>query len=180
MRPYVGSLAIMGSSAIVGVFVSLSIPLVTKAVIDGPIADHEYSPILPLGLLALALGVIEAALVLVRRWVQARAVLGFETAVRDDLYQHMQALPMEFHGRWQSGQLLSRVTADLSALRRFMGFGLLFLIINILQLTVVTILLLRLYEPLGLVVAISAVPIIALSKRFETQYVVVASPRSAG
>ncbi len=173
MRPYVGSLAIMGSSAIVGVFVSLSIPLVTKAVIDGPIADHEYSPILPLGLLALALGVVEAALVLVRRWVQARAVLGFETAVRDDLYQHMQALPMEFHGRWQSGQLLSRVTADLSALRRFMGFGLLFLIINILQLTVVTILLLRLYEPLGLVVAVSAVPIILLSKRFETQYVVV-------
>ena len=173
MRPYLWALGIMGSSAVLGVFVSLSIPLVTKAIIDGPIADHEYGPILPLGLLALALGVLEAALILIRRWVQARAVLGFETAVRDDLYKHMQALPMEFHGRWQSGQLLSRVTADLSALRRFMGFGLLFLIINIIQLTVVTVLLLRLYWPLGVVVAVSAVPIIALSKRFETRYVVV-------
>ena len=173
MRPYLWALGIMGGSALLGVFVSLSIPLVAKAMIDGPIADHEYGPILPLGLLTLALGVVEAGLILIRRWVQARAVLGFETAVRDDLYKHMQALPMEFHGRWQSGQLLSRVTADLSALRRFMGFGLLFLMINILQLTVVTVLLLRLYWPLGVVVAVSAVPIIALSKRFETQYVVV-------
>ena len=80
---------------------------------------------------------------------------------------------MEFHGRWQSGQLLSRVTIDLSAIRRFMGFGLLFLFINILQLTVVTLVLLHMYWPLGLVVAVSAVPIIWLSKRFESRYVVV-------
>ncbi|MBA3309055.1 MAG: ABC transporter ATP-binding protein, partial [Nocardioidaceae bacterium] len=163
----------MGSSALVGVFVSLSIPLVTKAVIDGPIADHDVGPILPLGLLALVLGVLEAALVFIRRWVQARAVLGFETAVRNGLYRHLQALPMEFHGRWQSGQLLSRVTVDLGSIRRFMGFGLLFLMINILQLVVVTLLLLKMYWPLGLVVAFSAIPIIMLSKSFETKYTVV-------
>jgi ATP-binding cassette subfamily B protein len=173
LRPYIGSLVIMGTTAVVGVFVSLSIPLVTKAVIDGPIADGDTSGILPLGLLALALGVTEAALVLVRRWVQARAVLGFETEVRNDLYLHMQRLPMEFHSRWQTGQLLSRVTVDLSAIRRFMGFGLLFLVINIIQLVVVTATLLHMYWPLGLVVAFSAVPIIWLSKRFEERYVVV-------
>jgi ATP-binding cassette subfamily B protein len=173
MRPYWGALALMGASAVTGVFVSMSIPLVTKAMIDGPISDHRSGAILPLGILAMALGLAEAGLILVRRWVQARAVLGFETHVRNDLYRHMQALPMEFHGRWQSGQLLSRVTTDLSALRRFMGFGLLFLIINILQLTVVTLVLLHLYWPLGVVVAVSAVPIIWLSKRFETRYVVV-------
>lgn len=173
MRPYVGALALMGGVAFVGVFVSLSIPLVTKEMIDGPITDHKSGPILPLGLLALALGVVEAGLILIRRWVQARAVLGFETAVRDDLYRHMQALPMEFHGRWQSGQLLSRITMDLSALRRFMGFGMLFLVINIIQLVLVTLLLLKLFWPLGLVVALSAVPIIVLSKRFESRYVVV-------
>ena len=85
-----------------------------------------------------ALGIVEAALILVRRWVQAGAVLGFETSVRNDLYRHMQELPMEFHSRWQSGQLLSRITMDLSSIRRFMGFGLLFLFINIIQLTLVT------------------------------------------
>ncbi len=173
LKPYWRALLVMGSTAVVGVFVSLAIPLVTKGLIDGPITDGDIGGIWPLGLLGLFLGITEAALILIRRWVQAHAVLGFETAVRNDLYRHMQALPMEFHSRWQSGQLLSRVTTDLSAIRRFMGFGLLFLIINILQLTVVTALLLHLYWPLGLVVAVSAVPIIWLSKRFEEQYVVV-------
>ncbi len=173
LHPYRKALAAMAGSAFLGVFVSLSIPLVTKAMIDGPITHHEVGPIVPLGLLALALGLAEAGLILIRRWVQARAVLGFETAVRDDLYRHMQDLPMEFHGKWQSGQLLSRITMDLSALRRFMGFGLLFLVINIIQLVVVTLVLLKLFWPLGVVVALSAVPIIALSKRFESRYVVV-------
>lgn len=163
----------MGSTAVVGVGVSLAIPLTTKAIIDGPITKHELGPILPLGLLALALGIVEAGLILIRRWVQASAVLGFETDIRNDLYRRLQALPMQFHGQWQSGQLLSRVTVDLSSLRRFAGFGLLFLIINVLQLTVVAALLLHMYWPLGLVVAVSALPIIYLSMTFERRYTVV-------
>jgi ATP-binding cassette subfamily B protein len=173
LHPYKYSLALMGGTALLGVFVSLAIPLVTKAMIDGPIAKHEIGPILPLGVLALVLGVTEAGLILVRRWVQARAVLGFETDVRDDLYQKMQSLPMEFHGKWQSGQLLSRITMDLSAVRRFMGFGLLFLIINVVQVLVVTLLLLDMFWPLGIVVALSSVPIVVVSKRFESSYVLV-------
>ncbi len=171
LRPYLRALVIMATTAITGVFVSIAIPLVTKAVIDGPIADRDQSGILPLGLLALALGIVEAALILIRRWVQARAVLGVETAIRDDLYHHLDKLPMAFHSRWQSGQLLSRVTIDLSAIRRFSGFGMLFLVINILQLVVVTALLLHLYWPLGLIVACSAIPIIWLSMTFERRYV---------
>ncbi len=128
---------------------------------------------LPLGLLALGLGILEAALIFWRRWIQSNAVLGVETDIRHDLYEHLQQLPMAFHSRWQSGQLLSRVTTDLSSIRRFSGFGLLFLLINITQLVVVTGVLLHMYWPLGLVVAAAAVPIIYLSMRFEKAYVVV-------
>ncbi len=171
LRPYAGSLSIMAAAAVTGVFVSISIPLVTKAIIDGPITDGDESAIWPLGLLALVLGIVEAALILIRRWIQARAVLGVETALRNDIYRHLGALPMEFHARWQSGQLLSRITGDLSTIRRFSGFGMLFLVINILQLTVVTVILLNLYWPLGLVVAVAAVPVIYLSMSFENRYV---------
>ncbi|MGI8614792.1 MAG: ABC transporter ATP-binding protein [Nocardioidaceae bacterium] len=173
LRPYTGSLVLMTAAATTGVFVSISIPLVTGALIDGPISDGDRGGILPLGLLALALGIVEAALILIRRWVQAAAVLGVETALRNDLYAHLDRLPMAFHSRWQSGQLLSRVTGDLSTIRRFSGFGMLFLVINILQLTVVTSLLLHLYWPLGLVVAVAAVPIVYLSMSFENRYVAV-------
>ena len=163
----------MFAASLAGVGLSIAIPLVTRAIIDGPITRHELAPVLPLGLLALGLGVLEAVLIFVRRWVQSNAVLGLETDLRRDLYERLQALPMSFHTRWQSGQLLSRATTDLSAIRRFSGFGLLFLVVNVLQVGIVTIVLLTMYWPLGLVVAAAAVPIIWLSMRFEKAYVVV-------
>ena len=163
----------MGVAAVTATLASVAIPLVIKAIIDGPITNHERDAILPLVGLALGLGLLEALMILVRRWVQAAAVLGVETAIRNDLYIHLDALPMAFHARWQSGQLLSRVTTDLSTLRRFFGFGMLFLVVNTIQLVVVTILLLNLYWPLGLVVAVAAVPLIGLSLSFERRYVLV-------
>jgi ATP-binding cassette subfamily B protein len=80
---------------------------------------------------------------------------------------------MSFHSQWQSGQLLSRATTDLSAIRRFSGFGMLFLLVNVTQVTVTTIVLLNMYWPLGLVAAATAAPIVWLSMRFEKAYVVV-------
>ncbi|MGO4596595.1 ABC transporter ATP-binding protein [Terrabacter sp. 2RAF25] len=173
LRPHRWALVVMFAASLAGVGLSIAIPLVTRALIDGPITRHELAPVLPLGLLALALGVLEAVLIFVRRWVQSNAVLGLETHLRRDLYERLQSLPMSFHSRWQSGQLLSRATTDLSAIRRFSGFGLLFLVVNVLQLVAVTIVLLTMYWPLGLVVVAVAVPIIWLSMRFEKAYVVV-------
>jgi ATP-binding cassette subfamily B protein len=163
----------MFTTAILGVGVSLTVPLVTRAIIDGPVTRREIDLLLPLGLLALGLSISEVLLVWIRRWAQSRAVSDLEAALRNDLYTRLQALPMEFHSRWQSGQLLSRVTADLSTIRRFMGFGLLFLVINILQLVVVTFLLLRLYWPLGVVVLVAAAPIIVVSLKFEKKYLAI-------
>ncbi|MDX6325775.1 MAG: ATP-binding cassette, subfamily bacterial [Nocardioidaceae bacterium] len=173
LRPHVLALALMMVAALGGVALSIAIPLVTKALIDGPIRSHESGALVPLGLLALGLGVLEAVLVWFRRWVQSSAVLGIETAMRHDLYERLQQLPMSFHGRWQSGQLLSRATTDLSAIRRFSGFGMLFLIINVVQVIVTVVVLLRMFWPLGLVVAATAAPIVWLSMRFEKQYVLV-------
>ena len=173
LKPHLPALAVMTTAAVGGVGLSITIPLVTKAIIDGPITEHDLGALLPLGLLALALGVLEAVLIWVRRWVQSNAVLGLETEIRHDLYARLQELPMSFHTRWESGQLLSRATQDLSAIRRFSGFGLLFLVINVLQVTVVTGVLLHLYWPLGLVVAAAALPVVWLSMRFEKAYVVV-------
>src|SRR6476620_1477224 len=173
LRPHRWALAVMFAVSLAGVGLSIAIPLVTRAIIDGPTTRHELAPVLPLGLLPPGLGVLEAVLTPVRRWVPSNAVLGLETYLRRYLYQRLQARPMSFHPRWQSGQLLSRVTTDLSAIRRFSGFGLLFLVVNVLQVLVVTIVLLTMYWPLGLVVAATAAPIVWLSMRFEKAYVVV-------
>ena len=65
-----------------------------------------------------------------RRLAMSKAAMGLETDIRRDLFAHVQRLPVAFHDRWPSGQLLSRLTTDLSTLRRFVGFGFVFLIAN--------------------------------------------------
>ncbi|MFI6595480.1 ABC transporter ATP-binding protein [Nonomuraea sp. NPDC050536] len=171
LRPHVARLVVIWLTAMLGIATTISLPLVSKEVIDGPVLRGDSGALLWLGLLALALGAVEALLIFMRRWIQVKPVLGLETEIRDDLYEHLQRLPMSFHGDWQSGQLLSRATTDLSTIRRFLGFGMLFLVMNIVQLTTVTLLLMNMYWPLGLLVAASAVPIVWVSLRFEKRYI---------
>lgn len=173
VRPHAAVMIASLFAAVIAIGLSLTIPLVIRELIDGPIADGDRGTLLVLGLLAIGLGVLEALFIWFRRWVQSAAIFDIESALRRDLYARLQELPMAFHAKWQSGQLLSRVTTDLTAIRMFAGFGAIFLVVNILQLITVTALLLHMYWPLGLVVAASAVPIVWLSMRFEKAYTVV-------
>ena len=51
--------------------------------------------------------------------------------MRAALYERLQQLPVSFHDRWPAGQLLSRAVSDLSTIRRFLAFGLVFLVVNL-------------------------------------------------
>jgi ATP-binding cassette, subfamily B, bacterial len=160
----------MLAAAIVAVGTEIAIPLLTKSVIDGAIAHHRRGLLIPLGAAAIALGVTQALLNLIRRWVQASAVAGMERSMRDDLYAHLQRLHAGFHDEWQSGQLLSRATTDLSAIRRFAGFGTIFLITNVVTFAVVVALLIHLNWWLGLLTGGVLLPVLAVSTRFERRY----------
>ncbi|MGH9103677.1 MAG: ABC transporter ATP-binding protein [Acidimicrobiales bacterium] len=173
VRPYRWQLVAMAVSAALGIGAGIAVPLVTEGVVNGPIAHHHAGSLVPLGLLALGLGLAEALGNFGRRWIQSHGVLAAETDLRNHFYAHLQSLDVSFHDRWQSGQLLSRAMADVSTLRRFLGFGLIFLVVNAATFAVVVALLVRLDTLLGAVVAAGAVPVIVVAARFEHRYNVV-------
>lgn len=170
VRPYRGRMLLMLGCAATGVAAGTVVPLVIMAIVDGPIREGDRGGLLWMCALALGLGLAEAGLIFTRRWVQQRVVLRVEAQIRDDLYTHLQRLPLAFHNRWQTGQLLSRATTDLSVIRRFLGFGAIFLVVNALQCVAVVILLLFLNWPLALLVTVSMAPAAWLGKRFGTGY----------
>jgi ATP-binding cassette subfamily B protein len=174
LRPYLWLLALMLAAAIGAAGAEIVIPLLTKAIIDGPVAHGDARALVPLGLAATGLGVTEAGLSLYRRWVQASAVTGMERSMRDSLYAHLQRLHAGFHDDWQSGQLLSRATTDLSAIRRFAGFGIVFFITNVATFVAVIALLVRLNWWLGLLTGCIFLPVVAICTRFERRYRVLA------
>ena len=53
---------------------------------------------------------------------------GDELDLRRRLYGHLQALELAFFDRQQTGQLMSRATVDLSSVRFFLGYGLIFML----------------------------------------------------
>lgn len=170
LMPYRARWIAMITVAVTSLVATVAIPLMTKAVIDGPVRHHDQRGLWAVGTAAMAIGISEAVLWFIRRWLVSRATMGVEADIRKDLYARLQILPMSFHGRWQSGQLLSRIMNDLSTIRRLLSFGLVFLILNILQITVVTIILLAMYWPLGVVVLISIAPITLTVLHFERTF----------
>jgi ATP-binding cassette, subfamily B, bacterial len=170
LRPYYLTLALMITAAILAVSAETMIPLITRSVIDGAIAHGTKGRLVPLGLAAIALGTLQAGLNFYRRWSVAGAVNGMEKTIRDDLYHHLQRLDPAFHDSWQSGQLLSRATNDLSTIRRFAGFGIVFFITSTWTFLLIVGLLISMNWWLGLLTGCMFLPVTALCLRFEKKY----------
>jgi ATP-binding cassette subfamily B protein len=168
--PLLGAIAVTMLATLCG----LAIPLVTQQVLDGPVTTRDLGALPWLVGLIMLLGAIEAVAFFTRRRLVARPTTLVEARMRADLYQHLQRLPIAFHDRWQSGQLLSRAVADVATLRRFLAFAVIFLVVNTLTLLVGIAVLLVLSPVLGLIFVCASAPLVVASTRFESRYMVVA------
>ncbi|MFF8194764.1 ABC transporter ATP-binding protein [Streptomyces bobili] len=174
VRPVRGRLFTAAAIAVVASCTGLVIPLVLKWMVDGPVADRDSAGVWLGALSLLLLGAAEAILFGLRRWLVARPLSHVEAEMRADLYRHLQRLPVAFHDRWASGQLLSRGTTDLMLLRMFLAFPLTFLLVNSVTILVgVTIMLLQDWT-LGLVILGPAIPVMVTCVIFENRYARVA------
>ncbi|MEU1519975.1 ABC transporter ATP-binding protein [Streptomyces sp. NPDC005811] len=174
VRPVRVRLSTAAAVAVVASCVGLVIPLVLKWMVDGPVADRDPAGVWLGALYLLLLGFLEAGLFGLRRWLVARPLSQVEAEMRADLYRHLQRLPVAFHDRWASGQLLSRATTDLMLLRMFLAFPLTFLLVNAVTILVGVIIMLLQDWSLGLVILGPALPVMVMCVVFENRYAVVA------
>jgi ATP-binding cassette subfamily B protein len=156
--------------AVVASCVGLVIPLVLKWLVDGPVAGRDPRGVWLGALYLLLLGFAEALLFGLRRWLVARPLAGVEADMRADLYRHLQRLPVAFHDRWASGQLLSRATTDLMLLRMFLAFPLTFLFVNAVTILVGMAIMLLQQWSLGLVLLAPVLPVVLVCWLFERRY----------
>lgn len=174
VRPVRARLSGAACVAILASCVGLVIPLVLKWMVDGPIAHRDPAGVWLGALYLLLLGFTEALLFGLRRLLVARPLSHVEASMRADLYRHLQRLPVAFHDRWASGQLLSRATTDLMLLRQFLAFPLTFLLVNGVTIVVGVVIMLLQDWTLGLVVLGPAIPLMVTCMVFEKRYAKVA------
>ncbi len=157
-------------SALVASLLALSIPLVLEAIVAGPIASGDITQIAWGAAAVLALGLAEALMVWLRRWFVLGPATKVEYEIRQTFYARLQRLPVSFHDRWQSGQLLSRMMQDISMLRRWMAFGIVLLVVNVITIVVGTALLFRWHWLLGTIFLVVSAPLWYAGYRFEKTY----------
>ncbi|MEU0008467.1 ABC transporter ATP-binding protein [Streptomyces sp. NPDC006314] len=174
VRPVRARLFTAAFVAVVASCTGLVIPLVLKWMVDGPVADRDPAGVWRGALYLLLLGIAEAVLFGIRRWLVARPLSHVEAEMRAGLYRHLQRLPVAFHDRWASGQLLSRGTTDLMLLRMFLAFPLTFLLVNGVTILVGVVIMLLQDWVLGLVILGPAIPVMWTCVVFERRYAEVA------
>jgi ATP-binding cassette subfamily B protein len=157
--------------ALLASVVALTIPQVLRVLVNdslrpGATTDAVWSSA---GIILL-LGIAEAVLVALRRTFVINPATTVETRMRVSLYSHLQDLPVSFHDRWGSGQLLSRAMTDLNFLRRWMAFGAIMLVVTTLTVVIGVAVMFTMSWQLALIFLAAAAPIMVYGFRFRTRF----------
>ena len=146
---------------------ALAIPGFTGQAIDGAIRPHDRSSLWLWVWLIVGAGVISAALMVARRLIAGRLSLNVEYDLRQSLYTHLQGMSFGFYDKHQTGQLLSRATSDVSAVRMFLGYGLVFITQYGASLIAASVLLLLTSWQLALITFVLLPPIAIVATRYS-------------
>jgi ATP-binding cassette subfamily B protein len=173
-KPAMGRIYLGMISALIAAVVALLIPQVLGALVDGPLSAGDASQIWWPVAAVLGLGVLEAVMIWFRRWFVLQPGTKVEADMRNSLYKQLQDLPVGFHDRWASGQLLSRAVSDLNLVRRWISFGIVLLVVNTITILIGFIFLVSIDWILGLIFVVCSIPLWIYGYLFEQKYSAVA------
>jgi len=171
-KPVAGRLTLGAVSALIASLLALGIPLILEVIVGegGPItAGDPWLVAVGAGAILL-LGLLEALMVWARRWFVLGPATKVEYELRTDFYSRLQRLPVAFHDRWQSGQLLSRMMQDIGLIRRWLAFGLILLVVNLLTIIAGSAILFTWHWALGAIFVVCALPLWISGYLFEKRY----------
>jgi ABC-type multidrug transport system fused ATPase/permease subunit len=165
LRPYRRGVAVSFGFAAASMLAGVAIPWLSGHAVKAIGRGSRHDLVL-FALLVAAAGLARLSLSVARRLVAGRVSLGVEYDLRARLYAHLQSLELGFFDRQQTGQLMSRVTVDLQAVRFFLGYGLIFIAQSALTLVLAASIMLVLDPGLALL-ALAPVPfVIAVAFRY--------------
>jgi ABC-type multidrug transport system fused ATPase/permease subunit len=179
LRPYKRGLAVSLVLASAAMVMTVALPRLTGRAVDAlqsgarhatkhelALRNHDRHTLVLLALVIVGAVLLRWALTYSRRIIAGRLSLGIEYDLRELIYGHLQRLELGFFDHQQTGQLMSRATVDLQAVRFFLGYGLVFIVQSALTLVLAGIAMILINPALGLI-AMAPVPfVVVISQRY--------------
>src|ERR671915_2034060 len=138
LRPYRWSLVLSIVLAVGSQAAAVAIAFLVGDGLDHAITGGDREQLWVLAGLVVAVGLVRALFMMGRRLISGRQALGVEFDMRNALYGKLLRLSFGFYDRHQTGQLMSRATVDLQAVRFFLGYGLIFFFQHVMTIVGVT------------------------------------------
>jgi ATP-binding cassette subfamily B protein len=158
LRPYRRQLWGSMAFAWAAIGMTVLIPLLTGHAVNA-IKDGDKSALLPLALVIVGASILRLGLTVVRRLVAGKVSLSVEFDLRQTFYAHLQRLDLGFFDGQQTGQLMSRATVDLQAIRFFLGYGLIFITQSLLTIVLASVVMIAI-NPLLALIALAPAPFV--------------------
>ena len=165
LGPYRSRLALTTLAAAGVMATSVTLPYLTRRVLDDVVDQRDRGLLVPLCLIILAVGLARMVCSGARRWLAGTVSLGVETGLRRRVFAHLASLDIGYFDRMGVGQLMSRSTSDLQSVRFFLGYGLVFTVQHILTLIVLSVLLFTLNVKLTLLALAVGPLLVAVASR---------------
>ncbi len=106
-----------------GTGLNLLIPIIVRDAVDRGIGGGDDGIVALDALLILGVAALRWLCGFTWRYSAEWTAQRVTYRIRNQLYQHLQALHFRFYDRAQSGQLIARCTSDVEAIRHFFGMG---------------------------------------------------------
>jgi ATP-binding cassette subfamily B protein len=119
-RPYRLKLGIGIAAALSYAGLNTVSPVLVRGIIDHALPGHDTRRLVLLISVLIGVGLVRALCFGTRRQLAGRVSIDVEADLREELYEHVQALDMGYHERISTGQLMSRGSSDLQAIRNYM------------------------------------------------------------
>ncbi len=160
LRPYRKGVVWSFALAFGSIGFTVLIPAMTGVAINAIRSGHKHDLVIwAVAIVVAALGRLVFSVL--RRLVAGRVSLGVELDLRNSLYGHLQRLELSFFDGQQTGQLMSRATVDLQAVRFFLGYGLIFIAQSVLSILLAAVAMFLL-QPLLAALSLAPVPFVVL------------------
>ncbi len=168
LKPYKWSLIVSILLAVGSQAAAVAIAFLTGAALEDALTSGDRRTIWLFALAILGLGLVRSLLMMGRRLISGRQALAVEFDMRNGMYAKLQRLSFGFYDRHQTGQLMSRATVDLQAVRFFLGYGLIFFFQHVMTIVGVTIVMFVVNWRLGLAATAITPLIVVVAYRYST------------
>ena len=121
IAPYKGIIALGIVCILAANLAMLAGPAILRHVIDDLTAGVTHAKLLGYGGMLLGVALFRAAFLFFQRRLMALAARNLEYDLSVDFYEHLQKLPLQFFERQRTGDLMTRATSDLAAVRAIVG-----------------------------------------------------------